>query len=324
MPKPKRNFKILCVYAHPADLCCEGSGTVALQAERGDDITALLLSDGERHHADVLYRETAKPKEDRNPRIINATVDELRAFKRFEAERACEILGISKLIAFGWPDVHWTLSIDNIVAIADVIFDVRPDVILTHIPKQNQIPTSDIHAVVGQLVRLATQYCNDALPQTDGHEAHHTKLTFYFPDIGMADARSMLCEGIVCDMWVDITPVVEKKIHAMDQCVSQGYHETCARKIMEAIYGRWGMLAECSYAEPWMREQPTRYSSLPVRDEDLDKAYYANDLPGDLMISRDITSAVPDDAYDFPGPLEGQVGRVTYDGVPRVIPDDEM
>ena len=41
MPETKRNFKILCVYAHPADLCCEGSGTVALQAERGDDYHVL-------------------------------------------------------------------------------------------------------------------------------------------------------------------------------------------------------------------------------------------------------------------------------------------
>ena len=324
MPETTRNFKILVIYAHPADICCEGAGTVALQAERGDDITALLLSDGERHHADVLHREIAKPEQEQDSRMINATVDDLRAFKRREAERMCEVLGIGNLIALGWPDVHWTISTDNIVAIADVIFDVCPDVILTHIPKQNQIPTSDIHAVVGQLVRLAQRYCSDAMPQIDGHEPHHTKLIFYFPDCGMADTKIMFGEGIVCNVWVDITPVVEKKIHAMDQCVSQGYHETCARKIMEAIYGRWGMLAECSYAEPWMREQPTRYSSLPVRDEDLDKAYYANDLPGDLMISRDITSAVPDDAYDFPGPLEGQVGRVTYDGVPRVIPDDEM
>ena len=83
------------------------------------------------------------------------------------------------------------------------------------------------------------------------------------------------------------------------------------------------MLAGCSYAEPWMSDKPPRYNSLPVRNEDLDKAFVANDLPGDLMIARDIKSAVPDDAYDFPGPLEGQVRRVTYDGVPRIVPSSE-
>ena len=220
--------------------------------------------------------------------------------------------------------MHWLLSTENVAAIAEVIFDVRPDVILTHIPKQNQIPTSDIHAVVGQLVRLAGRYCSDAQPQIDGHEPHHTKLIFYFPDIGMADAKITFADGIVCDLWVDITPVVAKKIHAMDQCVSQGYHKTAARKIMEARDGRWGMLAGCSYAEPWMRDMQPRYSSLPVRDRDLDKAFHANDLASDQTVCQDIPSAVPDDAYDFPGPLVGQVGRVTYDGVPRAVPDDNV
>jgi len=138
IPETTRNFKILCIYAQPADICCEGTGTVALQSKRGDDITALLISDGERQHADVFYRENAKPEHERDSRIVNASVDELRAFKRREAERMCEVQGIRKLIALGWPDVHWTLSTSNIVAIADVIFDVCPDVILTHIPKQNQ------------------------------------------------------------------------------------------------------------------------------------------------------------------------------------------
>ena len=66
----------------------------------------------------------------------------------------------------------------------------------------------------------------------------------------------------------------------MDQCVSQGYHKSAARKIMEARDGRWGMLAGCSYAEPWMSDKPPRHSSLPVRDKDLDRTFYANDLPG--------------------------------------------
>ena len=321
MPETTRNFKILCVYAHPADICGEGAGTVALHAQRGDDITALLLSDGERHHSDVLHRAYAKPEGERDPRIINASVDDLRAFKRHEAHRMCDILGIRKLIGFGWPDLHWTLSSDNIVAIADVIFDVRPDVILTHIPKQDQIPTSDIHAVVGQLVGRAQNYCSDSMPQLDGHQPHHTKLIFYFPDTGMADSKLSFGEGIVCDVWVDITPVIEKKIHAIDQCVSQGYHNSTGRKIVESREGRWGMLAGCSYAEPWMRDQMPRYDCLPVREEDLDKGFTPNDLPGDLMIARDIPSGVPDNAYDFPGPLAGQVGHANYEGVLRAKSD---
>ena len=80
--------------------------------------------------------------------------------------------------------------------------------------------------------------------QIDGHESHHTKTLFYFPDIGMADTKIMFGEEIVCDVWVDITSVIDKKIQAMNQCVSQGYHGSSARKIAEARDGRWG----CSVA----------------------------------------------------------------------------
>ena len=275
---------------------------MALHAERGDQVSVLLLSDGERHHSDLIHREYAKPENDRDPRLLHATVEEIRAFKRAEAERICRILGIRELQALGWPDHHWTIDQERIEAIAAIIHQVRPDVVCTHMPMQNQIPMSDVHAVVGHLVRLACRYCSDSMPQLDGHEPHHTKAIFYFPDIGMADTQSMFGAGIVCDIWVDITRVVEKKIHAIDQLVSQGYHGTAARKIIEARDGRWGMLAGCSYAEPWMRDRAPRSAFLPVREEDLDKSFTPNDLPGDLMICRDLSSATPPEAYDFPGP----------------------
>jgi LmbE family N-acetylglucosaminyl deacetylase len=295
-----RNYRILCVYAHPADICCEGAGTVALHAQRGDDVHVLLLSDGERHHSDLLHREYAKPHGERDPGVMNSTVDDIRAHKRREAQKMCEILGVAELRPLGWPDIHWNVSHDNISAVAEVIRAVRPDVVLTHIPKQNEIPGSDVHAMVGQIVTLACRTCGDSMPQIDGHEPHHVKVIFYFPDIGMADTAHAFGSGIVCNVWIDITPVVEKKIQAIDQCVSQGYQGTAARKIIEARDGRWGMLCGCSYAEPWVRERAPRSSFLPVYADDLDREFHANDLPGDLMIARDIPSAVPENAHHLP------------------------
>ena len=92
--------------------------------------------------------------------------------------------------------------------------------------------------MVGQLVRLVQRHCSDVQPQIDGHQPHHTKLIFYFSDIGMADTKISFGEGIVCNVWVDISPVIAKKIHAMDQCVSQGYHQSAARMIVESRDGR--------------------------------------------------------------------------------------
>ena len=69
----------------------------------------------------------------------------------------------------------------------------------------------------------------------------------------IADSRSALCEGIVCDVWIDITSVVARKVQAMDQIISQRYEGQAARKIVESREGRWGMLAGVSYAESFLR-----------------------------------------------------------------------
>ena len=284
-----RKLNILVVHAHPGDLCCEGAGTVAIHTERGDNVTCLLLSDGERHHNDLIHREEGKPESERDPKIVNASLDEIKTLKREEAQSMCDFLGIKKMYAFGWPDYQWECTHEKIMQIAEVVREVRPDVVLTTAPwGEVQSQLTDVHAVTGHLTRMAARYCSDSLPQLDGHQPHHTKAIFYVPMMGMADTSNMAGTGVVCDVWVDITSVVKKKIQCIDLLVSQGYQGSCARKIIEAREGRWGMLCGCSYAEPWIRDKAVRYNALPIRPGDLDKKYTPNDVPGDLMICRDV------------------------------------
>ena len=98
-------LKILIVHCHPGDLACEASGTVALHTRRGDEVHCLMLSNGERHHNDLIHRELAKPPPERDPTVINISVDGIKTLKRLEAERMCDLLGIHRLTCFGWPDV---------------------------------------------------------------------------------------------------------------------------------------------------------------------------------------------------------------------------
>ena len=76
-----RNFRILAVYAPPADICCERSGTIVLHAQRGDQVIAFLLSDGKRHHRDLVYHEHMKPPGQQDPRLVDADIDQIRALK---------------------------------------------------------------------------------------------------------------------------------------------------------------------------------------------------------------------------------------------------
>jgi hypothetical protein len=104
----------------------------------------------------------------------------------------------------------------------------------------------------------------------------------------------------VADVWVDITPVIERKVRAMDQIVSQAYHGATARKIVEAREGRWGMLSGVSYAEAFVRGGRT-YRALPMPDGWAERSFVPNDLPGDKVIAVDVPLAVPEDAFRLPG-----------------------
>ena len=111
------------------------------------------------------------------------------------------------------------------------------------------------------------------------------------------NSRNVFAAGIVPDVWIDITSVIDKKVHAMDQLVSQGYQEECARWIAEARDGRWGMIAGCAYAEPFLRPMGITYDSLPMPERVLNKKYVPTELPQLRTSAHHIPSATPSDAY---------------------------
>ena len=87
-------FNILVVYPHPADSATEASGTVALHAERGDKVTSVVVTHGERHHMQWLADQKALPEDKRDPNLKSLTLDGYKDFKAREAERIAEILGV--------------------------------------------------------------------------------------------------------------------------------------------------------------------------------------------------------------------------------------
>ena len=61
------------------------------------------------------------------------------------------------------------------------------------------------------------------------------KELFFFLMDQSIDTRSKIdMVGIVADFYVDITPVIGRKVQAFDQYVSQGYEGQFARKVAEA------------------------------------------------------------------------------------------
>ncbi|HET9014892.1 MAG TPA: PIG-L family deacetylase [Thermomicrobiaceae bacterium] len=291
------SLRLMLVYAHVADSACEAAGTAALHVARGDHVTTVICTNGERHHPDLFLATDEAPGRTRETEAVRASAGDVRGIKQREAEAVARIVGVHDLVLLDWPDDHLEITAERIDQLAAQILRVRPHIIVTHLPVHARAAV-DPHAHVGQLVLLARDVAASRIRQLDGVAAHHVKEIFYFPMGGeIADSRDPLCGGIVCDVWIDITAVVATKVRAMDQIVSQGYHGATARKIVESREGRWGMLAGVSYAEPFLRSSGRTYDSLPMPPRLLAQPFTPNNLPGDQLLAHRVplaTTAAPE------------------------------
>ena len=291
-------FNIFVVYPHPADSATEASGTVALHAERGDKVTSVVVTHGERHHMQWLADQKALPEDKRDPNLKSLTLDGYKDFKAREAERIAEILGVHELILLGWTDHEIYFDLDKVHQLADIIRRVKPDIVITRFPSDTGSTTND-HPVTGRIVMKALEVVTNRVREFDGVDAYHGVKQVFFSFAGGEESNSndVFVPGIVPDVWVDTTSVIDKKVQAMDQLVSQGYEGETARWIAEARDGRWGMIAGCAYAEPFLRPQAITYDSLPMPPRVVGKQYRATVLHTDRGTARNTPSATPPDAY---------------------------
>ena len=292
MSEPAR---IMGIYAHPADVATEAAGTMAIHADQGDELTCVVVSDGIRMHPALLHAEGRA-----NP----VSADAYREFRRQEVRRAAEIIGFTRVEFLGWDAQFFDATDERVLALAMVIAEHRPDAVITHYPAAAVLLDSNFFTGVYALraIRLAASL----IPQIDGAEPHFVKDVFFFlQDQSMPTRSKVDVPGPVADFFVDTTAVIGRVIHAFDQFVSQGYHGQAARKIAEAVYGRYGMNANTSYAEPFMLARSTTYTALPLAERvtlrtPVTNQFASNDLPGDLLLAAAVASATPPQADRIP------------------------
>lgn len=129
--------RILIVAAHPDDELLGCGATASLHAERGDDIRALLLCEGE-----TMRGQSGVQKQ-------SAT------------EKAARILGIRSTICIGLPDQHLdTLPIVEVITpIEKAILDFRPQTVFLH----SSADLNRDHRIVFEAAMVALRPKNDFL-----------------------------------------------------------------------------------------------------------------------------------------------------------------
>ena len=266
-------LNILSIGAHPADVFDQSGGTMAHHAARGDRVTAVVLTAGARAHdevlSDQLFNATEMPKEEEFERLIEERIE----VKEAELRRACDLLGVHDVRVMRWNQYEvFLLEKQHILELAHLIREVRPDIVLTQHPYEQDGLKE--HAIAGQTVIHAIRQAIYAAPG-ESLPPHKVAQVFFFGP-GAAPIPNSLWEAgrpYYNDVFVDITDVIDKKLAALDCLHSQGYSGSYARARIEFTDGAFGNSGgKVPYAEGFVKMFAETHYFLPVTDHAMETA----------------------------------------------------
>jgi len=195
--------RLLVIGAHSADFVWRAGGAVAVCTAAGGTADVVALSYGERGESGELWKEP------------DQTIDNVKRIRHEEAERAAGYLGATfRCLDFG--DYPLEIDHDRLLAIADVIRDAAPDVIVTHTDTD---PFNPDHGLASVAVARARSLAAGAGVPSAFRAVRPPALYLFEPH------QPELC-NFVPTTFVDITSVFEAKRAAMAEMKAQQYLQT--------------------------------------------------------------------------------------------------
>ena len=263
-------MKIMMICAHPGDAFDDSGGTLCHHVERGDDVVVVIVTHGARSHAAMFTDEKRKPKGERNEKLAAATVDEIAQVKEKEIIGAGKELGLTDIRLLHEEDDILLVNERTILKVAQLIREEKPDILITHHPLQEG-GLLTTHPIVGQIAMLGYEAAGARWTRDESLPPHSISQVFF---IGAVNGKPWSTSHIYhpeCQIFVDITDVIERKVKALDHLVSQRYHADYARKRAEVADGFKGTRVDVPYAESFVPMIPEVYKYLPIQQETLDK-----------------------------------------------------
>jgi len=176
--------RILSIVAHPDDEVLGCGGALALHAARGDDVSVVILADGESSRG--------------------GSSDVRIAARQSAAREAASILGVTRVLLHGLPDNRMdTLPLIEIVRLIEKhVAALNPDVLYTHHAGDLNVD----HRVVHEAVVTACR------PQA----GHSVKTLLFFEIPSSTEWQVPGAAPVWQPNWfVDISAVVDKKLEAL-------------------------------------------------------------------------------------------------------------
>jgi len=265
-------LSFLVVGGHPADVFDHCGGTMAHHIRRGDSVTCVGLTHGLRIHDVVIAEELRKQEKTPDPEKLQKLMQERSKVKHAEVVKACGILGMTDVRFLNYDDSVLLVTHELVEALARIIREVKPNVVITHHPLENG-GVSNHHSTAGKITMHAIQYAAN-VDLNDENPGHRVAQVFFMAP-GMTtfiDCSLSATPSVFCDLFVDITDVVELKVKAWDAMRSQQYGGDYARKSAETWNGKDGLHMGVSYAEGFVRLKPEIGDFLTVSKERLERA----------------------------------------------------
>jgi 4-oxalomesaconate hydratase len=191
---------LLVIGAHSADFVWRAAGTIAVVVSQGGSATVVALSYGERGESGELWKEPGQ------------TVENVKRVRHEEAVGAAAAVGA----AFHCLDLgDYSLNITDatIAQLVALFRDLQPNIVLTHTPVDPFNPDHPVASQAVQRVRLlasgagvASAFKRIIPPDLYFFEPHQPELSEFVPNT-----------------FVDITPVMDRKLKAMQAMRAQGY-----------------------------------------------------------------------------------------------------
>ncbi|MFJ6080615.1 PIG-L deacetylase family protein [Streptomyces sp. NPDC092369] len=201
----------LVVTAHAGDFVWRAGGAIALAAARGEKVTVVCLTFGERGESAKAWREGKQ-------------LAEIKAIRRDEAERAAAALGaeVRFFDAGDYPLVATAELTDRLVA---VYRETQPDVVLTHPaedPYNGDHPAANRMALEARILAQAIGYPGEGdiigAPPVFCFEPHQPEMSGFKPEVLLditevwdTKRKAMECLGAQQHLWAYYTDLAVRR-----------------------------------------------------------------------------------------------------------------
>lgn len=229
---------VLVVSAHAADFVWRAGGAIALYAERGYRVRILCLSYGERGESERLWK------------ISGMTVEKVKEDRLAESTRAAEILG-AEIRFLDMGDYPIVPSEEKVVELVNEFRLTKPEIVLTH---SIEDPYNPDHPLAHELTMKARVYA-----QAAGYPAAGKGKQDDAPPVFLFEPHQPEQCNFKPQVLLDITPVWEKKLQAMQSMAAQEhlvvyYTDLGKRRGVQAV--RNSGKRQIKYAEAYQRFYP--------------------------------------------------------------------